>query len=345
MDIKGGAHPPADNTRKIGISVNAASHVTIVGNELDEFHDGILSSNVAHHITLRNNVFRQTWDDAWQLYYGVHHVDIGYNQFLGAGVSRDGSGSQASIAPNQGTVWIHHNLFAPNEHQIWWYRGGVTSPAHVGPFGMVDGIPLSTHGGPSGTDYSFPYKLYYNTFVVKVPKDSKVSIGAIGHLGNMATSYDGAPHEVYNNIFVDESGLLSIPTYWQAANGHEMYDGNVFSGWAGTPGIYRYVKTSSGDIPFVQSPEQLQSTPAILADTTGYPIPSFQSDLALGWEKHGFSFGDMGFDACYNPTSCLAGMGGNSCASGAVSLVGSGWPGTEVYEPWRGAVQPGSCSP
>ena len=196
MDIKGGAHPPADNTRKLGISLNAASHVTIVGNEFDEFHDGVLSSNAAHHITLRNNVFRQTWDDAWQLYYGVHHVDIGYNQFLGAGVSRDGSGSQASIAPNQGTVWIHHNVFSPNEHPIWWYRGGVTPPSHVGAFGMVDGIPLSTHGGPSGADYSFPYKLYYNTFVVKVPR-LPVRIRRDRHL-EPATSYDGAPYGFSN---------------------------------------------------------------------------------------------------------------------------------------------------
>jgi parallel beta-helix repeat protein len=126
MDIKGGLHPPADNTRKLGIDLGSSSFVTLDGNEFGEFHDGILSSNAAHDITVRNNIFRQTWDDAWQMYYGVHHVDIGYNKFFGAGISRDETGSGSSIVPNHGTVWIHHNVFAPHERQLWWYRGPST---------------------------------------------------------------------------------------------------------------------------------------------------------------------------------------------------------------------------
>lgn len=348
VDIKGGDEP-VTNTRKLGIDLNAAHHVTVLDNEIDEFYDAILGSNSAHTVTVRGNVLRQTWDDGWQLYYGNHHVEIGYNQFLGAGVSRDGSGSQASIAPNQGTVWIHHNVFAPNQHQIWWYRGGMSLPVNVDADGVVDGIPLSSHGSPSGTDYSFPWKLYYNTFIVREPKDNAVGIGAIGHLGNLASNYDGAPHEVYNNIFVDDEGITPNPTYWRSAIGitkvgREMYDGNVFSGWTTRP-LYRYVRLSNDvDVPNIYSVEALRANATILTETRAYPIPSFQGTLRDGWERRGFTSPAITFNGCFQPTSCFASPDPNkSCATNAVSLVGSGWPGTAVYEPWRGAMSPSTA--
>jgi hypothetical protein len=343
-DIKGGDEA-ITNTRKVGIDLNAAHHVEIFGNELDEFYDGILSAGRptahAHHVTVRNNVFRQTWDDGWQLFYRNHNVEIGHNRFLGAGPSRDGSGSDASIHPNQGTVYVHHNIFAPHERQIWWYRGGATLPAGVKFNGMVDAVPLSSHTTP--TRFSFPWKLYYNTFVVREPKDNAVGIGAIGHLGNLAPSYDGAPHEVYNNIFVDDHGFTPNPTTWRTLVGtksREMYDGNVYSGWStSTRPLYRFVRLASGtEIENIYTVEELRSNRPILDETKLYPIPSFPPLRYNGWEYRGFTAPTVSFDACFRATC-------TKCSTGAVSLVGSGWPGTHVYEPWRGALAPDAPCP
>jgi Right handed beta helix region len=362
MDIKGAAAPPADNTRKLGLDLGLASNVTISGNVFNEFHDGILSQNNAHHIKLLNNTFRGTWDDAWQMFYGVHHVEIAYNKFLGAGVSRDSTGSATSVAPNQGTVWIHHNVFDPTQNQIWWYRGGpdVVVPPNVGADGMIDGIPLSSHGGFTDTFYGFPYKLYYNTFMVAEPKDQSVSIGTIGEYGNLAASgsqlvptrFDGAPHEVYNNIFVDKSNQTPSPTYWITGQviggvlkGREMYDGNVFSGWSPTTGqpIYRYIRKSNGalnaspDGQGIKTPELLRTYNDIVLETSSYRIPSFGTAMN-GWEHRGFSTPTwVTFDPCYRPTNCP------NCTTNAVSLVGSGWPGTSTYQASRGAVAAGDC--
>ncbi len=373
MDVKADA-PAAEKTRKVAIDLGSASNVTISRCQFNDFHDGILSNandpttgtTAAHHIALTRNTFRGTWDDGWQLAYGVHNVDISYNKFLGAGVSRDTTGSATAIPPQyRGTVWIHHNVFDPNRYQIWWYRGGadVALPPNVEADGMIDGIPLSSHGQISDNRFGFPYKLYYNTFVVREPKDFSVSIGTIGEYASLAASstnpnvlvptlYSGTPHEVYNNIFVDKSGFTPGPTYWitgQVINGvlegRERYDGNVYSGWSSTSArpIYRYVRTASGalfaspDGQGYRTPEQLRAELAILNETKQYPIPSF-STLRRGWEKMGLSrLSLVAFDSCYRPTNCP------ECQSGAVSLVGSGWPGTATAEPARGAVQPTGC--
>lgn len=374
MDMKGGAAVPAENTRKVAIDLGSASNVTISGCQFNDFHDGILSNandptkniTAAHHISLTHNTFRGTWDDGWQLFYGVHNVEIAYNKFLGAGISRDTTGSLTAIPPQyRGTVWIHHNVFDPNQHQIWWYRGGsdVNMPPNIEADGMVDGIPLSSHGQISDTRFGFPYKLYYNTFIVREPKDFSVSLGTIGEYASLAPSstnpnvlvptlYSGTPHEVYNNIFVDKSGFTPGPTYWitgQLINGviegRERYDGNVYSGWSDTSSrpIYRYARTASGtlfaspDGQGFRTPEQLRAEPAILNETKLYSIPSF-STLRRGWEKNGFSrLSLVAFDSCYRPTNCP------ECQSGAVSLVGSGWPGTATEQSARGAVQPTGC--
>src|SRR5690349_2508865 len=115
---------------------------------------------------------------------------------------------------------------------MWWWRGGhvVDLTAGVDADGVVDGIPLSSHVHAekwADVTYVFPYKLYYNTFIVSEPKDQSVSIEMIGLFDNVTSLrppadpevkvpalYECAPHEVYNNIFVDETGKTPFPTYW-----------------------------------------------------------------------------------------------------------------------------------
>jgi hypothetical protein len=360
-DVKGGDNG-ADQTRKCAVDLGSASNVTIVNSEINEFFDGILSQINAHDIFVQHNTFNGCWDDAWQMYYGIRNIDIGYNKFYGAGPSRDGTGTCFSN-PQSGTVWIHHNLFAPNEHQIFWYRGGHHEVA-ADFDGIVDAIPLSEHGipqanttCPNGNPYSFPLKIYYNTFVVKDPKPL-VGLGVVMHGDYGVQGYDGSPHEVYNNIFSESFGY-PLGTHFTTGyldefgqvKGHEMYDGNVFSGgWHSSPTsikpIYRYVHTSNGtqvngDMPSspLSSPEELRNINVIVMDSSAYQIPNDFGAIDRGWELKGFSIANVTFSTTYHPINCVkTGSPATTCDTGAVSLVGSTWPGTQLYQPWRGAV-------
>jgi hypothetical protein len=63
-------------------------------------------------------------------------------------------------------------------------------------------------------------------------------------------------------------------------------------------------------------------------DSTAYYAP--------GWEAAGLSV-DPRLDRRYRPQLDDR---NRSLASGAVDLTATGWPGTSVYRPWRGAVKP-----
>lgn len=346
-----GYDAPAGYNEKKCIRLGSAHHVNLLGNEFDEFVD-CLSAVGASDVVVRNNIFRQIWDDGWQMRRDEHHIDIGYNVFFGAGISRDNSRSDVMMGANSGTVWIHHNIFAPHERQVWWFRPGYPNvpgdPTQFG-FGMGDGIPLSSHLPLGAASYAFSWKLYHNTFYVVQPRPgAQASIGTIGPLQPLLTSE--SPHEVYNNVFIDASATGLATMYTQGRPGpngttiaRESYDGNVFSGWST---LYNRITTTAAQYSPVVSPEALLTYPAIVADTTAYAIPSFANPPSQGWEKRGFTHPLAGapLDSCFRPASCFAsGVPDKNCATGAISLVGTGWPDTNNDQPWRGAVAPGGC--
>ena len=55
-----------------------------------------------------------------------------------------------------------------------------------------------------------------------------------------------------------------------------------------------------------------------------------------GWEAAGLSVNPR-LDSRYRPQLDDR---NRALASGAVDLTATGWPGTSVYKPWRGAVKP-----
>lgn len=351
MDIKD-FDAPAGALQKTGINTGNAWDVVVIDSQIDHFFDGILASTDGYDFKILNSTFRGNWDDAWQMYYRNYNVEIGYNKFLGAGPSRDWSGSEPPLLgdhpANVGQVFIHHNIFDPHLHQIWWYRGGYSLPAGVPFDSMVDAIALSTHGPPQAgsNKCSFPYKLYNNTFIVAQPSVEN-GIGTIALVNRHAVDcpQDATHHEVYNNIFVDPAGVSLGRDF--LTSGREMYDGNVYASWPAGKHIYTFVHTSGGTtVNYVASPESFRENMTLLNDTKTYPIPSFNLpvDPKNGWEHAGFSVATITFGPAYQPTcSNPAGM---SCATGAVDLSASKdkdnnpWPGTSPAQPWRGAVPP-----
>ena len=314
-DVKSGC-TPADHVRKCAFGLGEASEVEIVDCFLDEFFDGILTQ-AAHHVEVHRTTFNHIWDDAWQMFATLHHINYHDNYHYGAGPSVDSSGT-GSANPDPGTVYIHHNIVDTTKRLLYWARWGRSET------GLLEPIALSAHGQIK--QYTWPRKLYYNTIVT----------GAFTGNGYVAWSLLGAtaphsqtPQEVYNNVLHVLDGRPGGRDFY-AHTGREIYDGNVYWHWRnGSPSGYRspwrIVHTSTGRIQdeSLQTVTQLRASQAFLDSQIYYPP---------GWEASGLSV-DPQLDVNYKPQN-------PACHTGAVDLTAKGWPGTATYEPWRGALDP-----
>ncbi len=318
QDIKGG-ETPADHSRKCAIDLGDASNVEVVNCLVDQFVDGILARTV-HHVEVHGCDIN-VWDDAWQMSGSLYQIDYHHNRHLGAGPSHDSDGSRDPNA-DPGTVFIHHNLIDTTTYRLFWGRKGRDDE------GIREPIPLSTHGVP--TVYAEPWKVYYNT--VRTGRLAGGVYVGWGISGPRAEHCE-APHEVFNNILLVLDGRPGARDFF-AHTGREIYDGNVYW-WYRTPSPSRYkspwrfIHTSRGDIidQSVQTVTHLRASQAF-DDSQAYYAP--------GWEASGLSV-DPELDPEDRPRNV-------QCQSGAVDLTNTGWPGTEDYQPWRGALRPGGLT-
>ena len=317
-DIKGG---PAGHVRKLGLDLGLATHVEVVYCLFEEFFDGILATgtpaNAPHDVEIHSTTFYHIWDDAWQMYGNLYHINFHHNFCYGAGPSVDDTlTAQANTDP--GTVYIHHNVIDTTTRLVFWGRYG--SPGA----GVRESIPLSSHGSP--TVYTWPRKFYYNTIVTGQTVGGPV-VGW-GLFGATATNSQ-ATHEVYNNIFDVIDGRPGGRDF-DATTGREIYDGNVYWHYqVDSPSHFRspwQLLHMSPDITIhdtFTTVVELRASQAFLDSQTYYPP---------GWESSGLSV-DPQLDSTYKPQTA-------SCQTGAVNLTTKGWPGTASYEAWRGAMNP-----
>jgi hypothetical protein len=327
-DIKGGSQA-ADHVRKCGINYGIAHDIEVTGGYFHDFFDSAIS-DAAHDVDVHGVEFR-SWDDAWQMTGSVYRIDMHHNVFLGAGPSKDQSGTRtANCAP--GTIWIHDNIIDTSQYRIFWYRFGRPDDPFPG-IGWREPIPLSRHGVVSAHRYTIPWKLYQNTIVAGIDESSPFASHFVGVdlFGDDQAIID-APHEVYNNIILVRDGRPLGRDTWVNTGG-EIYDGNVYWGWSNpSPSHYTSLWVMlhrSEDVILGESPkgsigdvDKLRNL--ALEDSRTYYEP--------GWEAAGLSV-DPQLDAAYKPLNAAV-------ASGAVNLTATGWPGTSVYRPWRGAVKP-----
>lgn len=324
VDVKGG-DVPADHVRKCGLDYGTAHDVEVSGGYFHDFFDSALSEG-AHDVEVHGVEFR-SWDDAWQMYGSLHHIDLHHNTYLGAGPSRDKTGTGAAN-PAPGTLWIHDNIIDSTRYRIFYYRFG--RPEDPTGIGWREPIPFSGHGAPATGNRTIPWKLYHNTIVTGINGLPTLSYVGLGQFGTR-TALVEAPHEVYNNIILVRNGRPLGRDTW-VDTGAEIYDGNVYWGWSsyrspsGYRSIWRYLHLSAGDVNGETSSIADVDTLRDLArqDSRVYYPP--------GWESAGLSV-DPKLSAYYKPFNPII-------ASGAVDLTESGWPGTSVYKAWRGAVQP-----
>jgi hypothetical protein len=328
IDVKGGSAPAA-HVRKCGFDYGSAHDVEVSGGYFHDFFDGALSEG-GHHIEVHGVEFR-TWDDAWQMVGSLYRIDLHHNTYLGAGPSRDHT-STGSANPAPGTLFIHHNIIDSTRYRVFWFRFGRPEDPHG--IGWREPMPMSAHGTPGHT---IPWKLYHNTIVAGIgagaPNDSYIGLGQFGDRGAIVD----APHEVFNNVILVRDGRPLGRDTW-VDTGAEIYDGNVYWGWSNPSSstytsIWRFGHRSgeTDEARLVDGENPLSSIGDVdkLRDIAR---PDSRKYYDPGWEAAGL-FVDPQLAGHYQPLN-------PALASGAVDLTSRGWPGTGVYVPWRGAVQP-----
>ncbi|MGH4010069.1 MAG: hypothetical protein ACRDTH_18265, partial [Pseudonocardiaceae bacterium] len=326
-----GAGLPADHVRKCGLDYGLAHHVEVAGGYFHDFFDSALSEG-AHDITVHNVEFR-TWGDAWQMYGSLYHIDLHHNTYLGAGPSRDGTGTGLAN-PAPGTLWIHDNIIDSSRYRIFYYRFG--HPKDPTGIGWREPIPFSEHRVPTTDRRTIPWKLYQNTIVTGINGIPHVSYVGLGQFGN-STAIVEAPHEVYNNIILVRDGPPLGRDAW-ADTAAEIYDGNVYWGWSNPSlssytSIWRFLHRSAGLV----DGENPKGSIGDVNKLRGLALQDSRMYYPPGWESAGLS-ADPKLDADYKPLN-------PDIATGAINLTATRWPGTSVYKPWRGAVQPWAARP
>lgn len=317
-DVKGGI-TNADGIRKCAIDGGSCSGARVINSTIRGIFDGFLGDAV-NRMEIANNLI-QCWDDAWQIYASAYLLNIHHNDVFGAGFGYDSSGSN-NINRRPGTVYVHHNKIDPTQYPILWGRTGVTGGGEA-VVGVKDPMAINTHGSPTTGRWPSPRKWYYNTIVVG---DDIASFTNTDLFGGQTAEFQYGPavtHDVFNNIIVN-TGPLGRD--FDSDSGQERMDGNVIWGQTGNTPPWRYIHTSTGLLDG-ESPIGSLNTLAELLASQAYTDSQVYSD---GWETNGLQVDPM-LDADLVPQNPLV-------LTGAVDLTGMGWPGTETYQPERGAV-------
>lgn len=307
LDFKGG-RTVADETRKAGVNIElGVSDVTITNCQIIDVFDGILSEGCTDVEVSGGRI--DAWDDAWQIYSNCARINYHGVTHRGAGPSHDAVGSgTANVDP--GTVYIHHNIVDTTVKSMLWGRVGSEGTGNA--YGFGEQIAFSAHGSPSR---AVPWKLYHNTVVTGAAQiTALLDVGLYGEDGPAA----GVTHDVFNNIIVT-TGQMRLSQTAYADSGAERWDGNCYSGWTSSSKLWNTVSPSG-------------SLPRTLADLyTNAMFEASKATYAPGWEASGVAV-DPRLDASYTPHA-------PTVMTGAVDLTATGWPGTDTYEPCRGAVQ------
>lgn len=203
-----------------------------------------------------------------------------------------------------------------------------------------------THGIPTGGQTRFAWDFYQNTLIIgAVQSGHPNGFVSIFMMGTEATQTEpGQPKNlVFNNVLLSGGSFnLTAPTAdprtmnlsstrVYTARGETVHDGNVYIGTAGySLNLIQQLRTGTG-VDFGNSINTIAEfrTPEMLADAAA-------AGYAPGMESQGLAYTDTlasQLDSGFHPID-------PRLQTGAVNLTSMGLPGTEIYEPWRGALPP-----
>jgi len=182
----------------VGAINNFNIHHNIFRNLMDAMNIRGGSSNV----TIKNNIFKETHDDAINFQTNVDNIEVSHNMFwhVLAGIAILGDNG------SPGNVYIHHNVIDNSQYQM---GGRPNCPKSVWPQWTTGSI-FSAHGGLGRSGW----KIYNNTFVSRV--------GGYGHSMGPDTCIDNPEKYVYNNLWV---ALNDMPILNGGSPAH--YGGNL----------------------------------------------------------------------------------------------------------------------
>jgi Concanavalin A-like lectin/glucanases superfamily len=274
------------------------------------YFDAVDVTYDTYNFQVSNSEFELIRDDCIQLGSACYNVEINDNKMIkvGCGISRHGSYSLCGSCPQLGTKFIHHNVIdseimfphdRPDENGDYPYSAGPYNNGKIWrPVFGHHGVS-STFGTPPDPD---PFKIYNNTCIYGV-NFRGANIGCTEQIG----ADPNYPNEVYNNIFVQVAdGILANNGY---TDGSTLINGNI------------YYREPAGALE-----PMFSDWDKPLYNNDYYSFASFQ---ATGNEPDGY-YGDPKFDYFY-ATQLAA-------ASNGIDLRYKGWPGVNVYMPYKGAV-------
>lgn len=307
-DIKSGVEP-GKNTRTGGISFESSHDHTVNDCTIIGAFDGMLMLGNNHGITVTNCLIDNSQDDGCQTGSAAYDIEFGHCTWLGAGISHDGSGSDAADTPD--SVYVHHCVF-DNTGLVFWSRNPVSGndPADNGDEGYHHPPLIGSHAIP---DFDDPWKIYNNTFV---------AYAAPGLVGTNHYHYHGddlgdGEHEAYNNIFnFQNNGMRFFRNADANTAGRENFDFN----------LYRRPDTSEAF-----AIESVRANGTSAASHTSFA--TWQSDM--GWDANStHSTTLVPLNGSYQPA-----VAGPADGTGD-DLSATGWPGTTPGTDYVGAKAP-----
>jgi hypothetical protein len=322
-DVKG-HEQPLIRLRTQGIGFGSQAENMTVLNCFFETFDGMLvtsSSQPTHGLTVKNCTFYKCDDDGIQLGTRCTNTEFAYNKIItSAGAGHHGTGQ--ADEPNK---WFHHNIYDNRAPMLItrYDPEGIRANTDQGWRGL-NIVPTHT-GETAGAD---PWKFYNNTIIVRDPWGLELSLG---RWRQREEDYPDFPHELYNNILVQEFENTTTTMYCTrhalTYDGGEVYDGNC---WALLSGAFMWLQAKNE----AQTNKNFNTIVDLHADAY-WDLTKI--NYAPGWEASGTQVDpDLGDDWLPQTAGMLE--GGNGIPN-PVDLSGKGWPGYDGN--YRGAIPPG----
>lgn len=214
-------------SRKCAISFDTSSFGAIDGGTIARVFDGALADTGAHDLEVAPDTFLNVWDDAFQMGSYLYNINFHPRLCLGAGPSRDGSGSDTKN-DHAGSIYVHDFVVDTTTHPIQWGRSG-TAAIDSRYTGIHESIPFSTHGGPTGNRWAVPWKMYHVTAIVD---DQVFTAMEIGNYGDSSVSNhyseSTAKNAVCNCIF-DPGNASTVSSSHVDGSSRELWGGNLYA--------------------------------------------------------------------------------------------------------------------
>jgi hypothetical protein len=312
-DVKSAAEPAKD-TRTGGIAWETSGGGLISGCTIVGPFDGVLALANTVGLSILDSTLDDCMDDGVQLGSAAYDFEFGRNLVTGAGVSHDGSGSDAANTPD--SVYLHHNVF-DNSGTVFWARKPIDG---VDPSENGEGHSPAVFPSHAVPDFGDPWKLYNNTIVTA---SSPGTVGVNHYLYHGDAPSDGV-HEAYNNL-INYTTADRAYRNANAQDGTAIYDYNIYA--RTTPLEQFAIESVATDGDAVPVSADYAAWLAEMGGSTGYYAP--------GWDSSSIHQSTMvSLNGSYQPA-----IGGPADGNG-VDLSATGWPGTTPGTDYIGAKAP-----